>query len=75
MLRAELQRNHTKADNLGVGDFDLIERGYSQARTENVLRASNAGAIGKTLYNELRAAVADERSRSRRPARRRRCSC
>jgi hypothetical protein len=55
MLRAELQRNHTKTDNLGVGDFDLIDRGYSQARTENVLRATNAGAIGKTMYNELRA--------------------
>jgi hypothetical protein len=54
MLRAEVQRNHTKAENLGVGDFDLLERGYSQTRTENVLRASNAGAIGKALYNELR---------------------
>jgi hypothetical protein len=54
MLRAELQRNHTTAGNLGVGDFDLLERGYDQARTENVLRASNAGAIGKTMYNELR---------------------
>src|SRR3954470_1163429 len=54
MLRAELQRNHANSDNLGVGDFDLAERGYRQARTENVLRASNAGAIGKTMYNELR---------------------
>jgi hypothetical protein len=54
MLRAELQRNRANADNLGVGDFDLIDRGYRQARTENVLRASNAGAIGKTMYNELR---------------------
>jgi hypothetical protein len=54
MLRAEVQRNHTKTENLGVGDFDLPERGYRQARTETVLRASNAGAIGKLLYNELR---------------------
>src|SRR3954470_13883220 len=54
MLRAEVQRNRANSDNLGVGDFDLIERGYSQARTEDVVRASNAGAIGKTMYNELR---------------------
>ena len=54
MLRAEVQRNRSKNENLGVGDFDLIERGYSQTRTEEVLRASNAGAIGKALYNELR---------------------
>ncbi|MGH9140901.1 MAG: carboxypeptidase regulatory-like domain-containing protein [Vicinamibacterales bacterium] len=54
MLRAEVQRNHAKTDNLGVGDFDLIDRGYRQARTENIARASNVGAIGKTMYNELR---------------------
>jgi hypothetical protein len=54
MVRAELQRNHARTDNLGVGDFDLLERGYRQARSEQVLRASNAGAIGKTMYNELR---------------------
>jgi hypothetical protein len=54
MFRAEFQRSHSKAENLGVGDYDLIDRGYRQTRTENVLRASNAGAIGKTMYNELR---------------------
>ncbi|MBW8865961.1 MAG: TonB-dependent receptor [Acidobacteria bacterium] len=54
MLRAELQRNRTTLENLGVGDFDLPERGYSQARAENVLRASIAGAVRKAIYNELR---------------------
>ena len=54
MLRAELQRNRTTLQNLGVGDFDLPERGYSQARTEQVLRTSIAGAVSKAMYNELR---------------------
>ena len=65
-----------RRDNLGVGDFDLPERGYSQARTENVLRASNAGAIGKALYNELRVQWRsdDDRVRADQHARRR-CSC
>ena len=54
MLRAEVQRNRTTRQNLGVGDFDLPERGYSQARAENVLRASIAGALSKAVYNELR---------------------
>jgi hypothetical protein len=54
MFRAELQRNHTKTENLGVGDFDLPERGYSQSRTEYVLRASTSGSIGNALYNEFR---------------------
>ena len=54
MIRAELQRSRTTADNLGVGDFDLPERGYSQTRTDEVLRGSIVGSIGKALYNELR---------------------
>jgi hypothetical protein len=54
MLRAEVQRNRGRTDNLGVGDYDLPERGYSQTLTQDVFRASSAGAIGKALYNELR---------------------
>src|SRR5262249_19500560 len=54
MLRVEAQRNRTTLENLGVGDFDLLERGYTQSRTEGVLRASIAGSIRKALYQELR---------------------
>jgi hypothetical protein len=54
MLRAEVQRNHTTLDNLGVGDFDLPSRAYRQATTQDVFRASVAGSIRKSLYNELR---------------------
>jgi hypothetical protein len=54
MLRLELQRNHNALENLGVGDFDLPERGYTQRRTEEVFRASTTGSIGKALFNELR---------------------
>ena len=50
----ERQRNHTSTDNLGVGDFDLAERGYQQTRDEHVLRASIAGSIRKAMFNELR---------------------
>ena len=54
VLRAEAQRNHTFSDNLGVGDFDLAERGYSQSRTDNVFRLSTGGSIRKSLFNEFR---------------------
>ena len=54
MLRAEIQRNHSAADNLGAGDFDLPERGYSQARTEQLFRLSATGSVRKSLFNELR---------------------
>jgi hypothetical protein len=54
MLRIETQRNHTYNDNLGVGDFDLLERAYHQERDEQVVRGSIAGSLRKSLFNELR---------------------
>ena len=65
MLRAEAQRNHTFTDNLGVGDFDLPERGYSQTRNESVLRGSIAGSIRKSMFNEFRAQWRTEDARVR----------
>ncbi len=53
-LRLEAQRNHNATDNLGVGDFDLAERGFRQTRNEWLLRASTAGSIRKSLFNEFR---------------------
>jgi hypothetical protein len=54
MLRFEGQHNHNRLENQGVGDFDLPDRAYAQARDENVFRASLAGSIRKSLYNEFR---------------------
>jgi hypothetical protein len=54
LLRVEGQRNHTVNDNLGVGDYDLEQRAYRQARDENIFRASVAGSIRKALFNEFR---------------------
>jgi len=53
MLRAEVQRNHTTLENLGVGDYDLPSRGYSQTTAQTLFRASVAGSLSKTLYNEF----------------------
>lgn len=55
VLRVEAQRNHGFTDNLGVGDFDLPERAYRQTKNEDVLRASLAGSVRKSMFNELRA--------------------
>lgn len=55
VLRGELQRNHLFSGNLGVGDYDLPERAYSQERSEWVARASASGSIGKLMFNEFRA--------------------
>ena len=53
VLRTELQRNHTFSGNLGVGDFDLPERGYSQGQTENVLRAFDVGIAPQVAVQRI----------------------
>jgi hypothetical protein len=53
-LRAEYQRNANRLDNLGVGDFDLLERAYTNDAAEHLLRFADTGTIGKRLVNEVR---------------------
>src|SRR5207253_5520232 len=53
-LRAEYQRNANRLDNLGVGDFDLPERAYTNDAAEHILRFADTGTIGKRLVNEVR---------------------
>jgi hypothetical protein len=53
-LRAEYQRNANRLDNLGVGDFDLPERAYTNDAAEHLLRFADTGTIGKRLVNEVR---------------------
>lgn len=52
--RVEYQRNATRRDNNGVGNYDLPERGYTTDSAEHILRFADSGAIGKKLFNEVR---------------------
>ena len=52
--RFQFQRNASALDNLGVGDFDLPSRGYSQDQTEYIARLGDSGVFGKKFYNEMR---------------------
>ena len=52
--RLQFQRNAVAQDNLGVGDFDLPARGYSQDQTEYIARFADSGVFGKKFYNEVR---------------------
>ena len=54
VARAEFQRNATRRDNNGVGNFDFPERGFTTDSVENVLRFADSGTIGKKLFNEVR---------------------
>lgn len=52
--RFQFQRNASALDNLGVGDFDLASRGYSQDQTEYIARLGDSGVFGKKFFNEMR---------------------
>lgn len=52
--RLQFQRNAGAQDNLGVGDFDLPARGYSQDQTEYIARLGDSGVFGKKFFNEVR---------------------
>ena len=53
MLSAELQRNHTSSAT-SASATSISWSGVPPARTEDVLRVSTTGSIGKTMYNEFR---------------------
>jgi hypothetical protein len=52
--RLQFQRNAGLQNNLGVGDFDLLARGYSQEQTEYLARVADSGVFGKKFFNEVR---------------------
>jgi hypothetical protein len=52
--RVEYQRNATRRDNLGVGNFDFPERGYTSDSAEHIARFADSGVVGKKLFNEFR---------------------
>lgn len=52
--RFQFQRNAGLQNNLGVGDFDLPARGYSQDQTEYIARVADSGVFGKKFFNEVR---------------------
>jgi Carboxypeptidase regulatory-like domain len=52
--RLQFQRNANAQDNLGVGEFDLPSRGYSQDQTEYIARLGDSGVFGKKFFNEIR---------------------
>ncbi|HMV49295.1 MAG TPA: TonB-dependent receptor [Blastocatellia bacterium] len=52
--RAEYQRNATRRDNNGVGNFDPAERGFTTDSAEHVFRLADSGSFGKRFFNEVR---------------------
>lgn len=53
-VRAEYSRREQNRRNLGVGDFELMDRAYSVDTVVDALRIRNTRTIGKSLFSELR---------------------
>lgn len=53
-LRAEFARRDNSQRNLGVGDFDLMERAFETDSVVDTLRARNTKVYGRKLFSELR---------------------
>jgi hypothetical protein len=56
-LRATYQQNANNQHNLGVGNFDLGERAYTRTTDDGILRFSENGPWGKSLFGETRLQV------------------
>jgi hypothetical protein len=71
-LRAEYQRNASRQDNLGVGNFDLPDRAYTTDVAEHVLRFADTGMFTRRFVNEFRLQArlqdSDSESASQAPA-------
>jgi hypothetical protein len=64
-LRAEYSRRTNERGNLGVGDFDLAERGYDSDSTTDTLRLRNTKVFGRSLFSEMRLELARSVSENR----------
>ncbi|AMY06895.1 hypothetical protein LuPra_00056 [Luteitalea pratensis] len=61
-LRGEYQRWDSRGDNLGVGEFELPERAFSDDSIGDIARISAIGTIGRHLLNEVRLEYVDIRN-------------
>ena len=53
-LRMNFQRTTFARQNQGIGGFDLPERAYSSDTSDNYLRVSENGALGRRFFTESR---------------------
>jgi hypothetical protein len=65
-LRASFDRDASSSRNLGVGGFNLFNRGFETRSSGNVLRLSENGPIGRRFFTDTRLQVkwSDTRSQS-----------
>ena len=65
-LRVNYSRSTSKTKNLGVGGFDVAQRGYATEESYDTLRIQEAGPLGRRFFINTRASLgwSDTASRS-----------
>ena len=63
-LRVEYRRGDNSTENLGVGGFNLPERGYDRTGGNHQVRTQLQGLIGKTTLHEVRLQITQQNSTS-----------
>lgn len=53
-MRLEYRRSEDARHNLGVGDFNLMERGFERSSNEHQVRTSLQSVVGRSALNEFR---------------------
>lgn len=56
-VRLSFDRTSATQQNLGVGDANLLERGYSSTASSNMIRLSENGPLGRRFFTESRLQV------------------
>jgi hypothetical protein len=56
-LRGSFQQSGSDQQNLGIGGFDLVDRGYGRTVSERVLRLSESGPLSRGWFGESRLQV------------------
>jgi hypothetical protein len=56
-VRLSFDRTSANQRNLGVGDVNLVERGYSSTAATNIVRLSENGPLGRRFFTESRLQV------------------
>ena len=56
-LRGSFQRNDGNQHNLGVGGYDLEDRAYTRAASEDIFRVSESGPLSRYWFAESRGQV------------------
>jgi hypothetical protein len=63
-IRLNFQRTASDRRNLGVGGFNLPERGYATESSQHILRFSENGPIGRRFFTETRLQIQWQRQES-----------